>query len=124
MIRSKVFKLIEPKDQKSLPEDVYESIHVFKRKMGLHSFMYKHKLYYVMSLGERPNPGHQLELTKVEEADQKIIAYVNEILPERGGFYPQVITYPYLVAETEKPLEVQISEKWPSPSTTFFPKSP
>lgn len=123
MIRSKSFKLISPKDNKLLPEDVWEWVHVSKREMGSHTFEHGNKRYYVIALGERPNPGHQIELTKVEETDQKIIAEVEETLPSRGGFYPQVIAYPYLVAEVQKPLEVTVSVKWPSPSI-FSLKSP
>lgn len=114
MIRSKSFKLVSLMDQKSLPENIRESIHVSKREMGLYTFSQGSKRYYVISLGERPNPGHQIEIIKVEETDQKIIVDAKEILPSPGGFYPQVITYPYFVAEAEKPLEIKLGVEWPS----------
>lgn len=123
MIQSKSFKLVSLMDEKSLTEDIRESINASKREMGLHTLTHGNKRYFVISLGERPNFGHQIEVTKVKETDQKIIAEVKEVLPSRGGFYPQVITYPYVVAEAEKPLEVQLSAEWPS-SSIFFLRSP
>lgn len=108
MIRSKVFKLIDLSNQKRLREHLRDWIHVAKREPGVNSYTDTDdkKKYYLISLGERPNLGHQIGLKKVEETDRKIVVYIEEIFPSLGGFYPMVIAYPYLLVEVEKPLEV------------------
>nr|WP_232345427.1 protease complex subunit PrcB family protein [Paenactinomyces guangxiensis] len=60
----------------------------------------------MISLGSRPNPGYRLELVKVETGRKETAVFVEEKFPLPGRMYPQVVVYPYLLAEVRGPVQV------------------
>ncbi len=46
-------------------------------------------------LGEKPNPGYGVEITKVKKVNNKIEVKFTEYLPNPNLDYPSVLVYPY-----------------------------
>ena len=55
-------------------------------------------------LGERPNAGYSVEITRVEASDGGIAVHYRELLPNPERDYAAVITYPYAAVEVSRVL--------------------
>ncbi|MFC7440940.1 protease complex subunit PrcB family protein [Laceyella putida] len=54
----------------------------------------------MISVGERPNPGYELEVVEIgEERDEGAEITVRERWPLADRVYPQVVSYPSVLAE-------------------------
>jgi hypothetical protein len=88
--------LIAP-DQLTEQEKAY--VDSVSRKKGIH----QQGNLYVIARGQSPNPGYGLQVTSTEWSWEQLIVYVKLTKPEPGIMYPQVVTYPYLVAKADLP---------------------
>lgn len=113
------FRILSSQEQKQLPVPVQEWIQKQKKFRGKAEFSWADKTYLLLSLGMRPNPGYRLEVVKIEDGEQGITVFIEEKLPLPGRMYPQVIVYPYMVAEVKGPVEVWLV--LPDQSTVPFP---
>lgn len=58
---------------------------------------------FVIARGESPNPGYGLKVTATQWTWEQLIVYVKQTSPEPDRMYPQVISYPVIVAKAELP---------------------
>ncbi len=100
------FKIIPLNEQKKLPAPVLEWVRDQKRFRGVSQFRFQKKTYLLISLGQRPNPGYRLEVVKVEPSQEGTDVLIEEKLPLPGKMYPQVVVYPYIVAEVQGKISV------------------
>lgn len=106
---TKGFQLISA--QVPLPDEVSEWIESAKKTAGVHKMTSDGVQYVLLSVGEKPNAGYQLEVVEIVETPDysKVIVRVKE--PDPNKFYPQVISYPYLLGTSEKEVQMEILEK-------------
>lgn len=71
-----------------------------KEKQGVH----RQGNLYVIARGQSPNPGYGLKITGTQWSWEQLLVYVKQTKPEPGMMYPQVVTYPYLVAKADLPM--------------------
>lgn len=88
-----------PVSEESLSEEELAFVNKSKMEQGVH----QKGTLYVISLGEKPNPGYQLEFVKSETTWEQERIYVKQILPKEGFMYPQVIHYPYIAGRLQLP---------------------
>jgi len=88
-----------PVSEELLSEEELAFIDKSKLEPGVH----QKGTLYVISLGEKPNPGYQLEFIKSETTWEQECIYVKQIFPKEGIMYPQVIHYPYIVGRLQLP---------------------
>ncbi|SEN23787.1 protease complex subunit PrcB family protein [Lihuaxuella thermophila] len=113
------FKPIPLKEQKKLPAPVLEWIQEQKRFRGVFEFRLQKHTYVLIALGQRPNPGYRLEMVKVESGPEGTDVLIEEKLPLRGRMYPQVVVYPYIVAQVQGKIRVWLVR--PDQSLVRFP---
>jgi hypothetical protein len=107
----RVLKRVTPKEQAELPADVQEWIQDKKTSKGVYHYSGLEHDYLLISIGFRPNPGYRVEIAKVakeEESDEEVTVYIKEWLPEPKKMYPQVIVYPYILAEIKGKEKIQV----------------
>ncbi|SFJ31862.1 protease complex subunit PrcB family protein [Thermoflavimicrobium dichotomicum] len=100
------FRVIEDKKMDQLPKEVLVWFYEHKRKKGLFVYTWQEQHYLLIALGMRPNPGYRLELIKVEGDEKETDVFVEERHPEKDKFYPQVVVYPYILAEVRGSIRV------------------
>jgi hypothetical protein len=96
-----MFQIILPTMLEQLPEPVFVWFLRHQKKRGVFRFTWESRQYLLIALGMRPNPGYQLEVVKVETGREGTDVFVTERLPEKDRFYPQVVVYPYILAEVK-----------------------
>ncbi len=105
----KGFQLIS--EQEPLSGDVQAWIESAKMTEGVHTLVSGGVRYVLLSLGERPNAGYRIEVVEIEEAPNYSTVFVREKKPDPNMFYPQVISYPYVLGTSEKEVRMEILEK-------------
>ncbi|RNB80482.1 protease complex subunit PrcB family protein [Brevibacillus nitrificans] len=90
--------LVFPKEDQ-LTSDEKAFIEKVHKTQGIHQQGH----LYVIARGESPNPGYSLKVTGTEWSWEQLRVYVKLTKPEPGMMYPQVISYPYLVAKADLP---------------------
>jgi hypothetical protein len=103
-----VLKIVTSKEQVKLPSAVKDWVEARKNSRGIYEFSWLEHDYLLISLGFRPNPGYRIEVTKVEKSDGEITVIIEEGLPESGKMYPQMIVYPYILAEIKEKKKVHV----------------
>jgi hypothetical protein len=103
-----VLKIVTSKEQARLPSAVKDWVEARKNSRGIYEFSWLEHDYLLISLGFRPNPGYRIEVTKVGKSDGEITVVVKEELPEPGKMYPQIIIYPYILAEIKEKGKVRV----------------
>lgn len=88
------FVLVEEKSLTDLEKAFVQSS---KKNKGVHQL----GSLYVIALGPKPNPGYGLTIEKQEQLWEELKIYVKQTFPQKNRYYPQVITYPYLVGKLE-----------------------
>lgn len=81
-----------------MPSPVLRWLSQNKKKKGAHFFDYDNCRYLLITLGEKPNAGHRLQLVKVESGRVDTRIVVKVLSPAPGIVYPQIVTVPYLLA--------------------------
>jgi hypothetical protein len=59
-------------------------------------------IYFVASLGTKPNPSYTIKLSSISQVGDEIKISLELGEPEPGKFYPQVIVYRIIIAEVAK----------------------
>ncbi|MDD2212510.1 MAG: protease complex subunit PrcB family protein [Clostridia bacterium] len=67
--------------------------------------------YVLLCLGTRNTGGYSIEISRVEEADGKILVTYQERKPAPGEMVIQVITYPWQVLQVESSLPIIVREE-------------
>ncbi|HHY06133.1 MAG TPA: protease complex subunit PrcB family protein [Clostridia bacterium] len=67
--------------------------------------------YVLLCLGTRNTGGYSIEISRVEEADGKILVTYQEKKPAPGEMVIQVITYPWQVLQVESSLPIIVREE-------------
>ncbi|HHY74755.1 MAG TPA: protease complex subunit PrcB family protein [Bacillus bacterium] len=88
-----------PVTLESLSEAEKAFVEHYKFEKGVH----RKDTLYLISLGEKPNPGYQLEFVKSETTWEQEQIFVRQLLPKEGYMYPQVIHYPYIIGRLQLP---------------------
>lgn len=84
-------------------ESLSEAEKAFVEHYKFDQGVYRKGTLYLISLGEKPNPGYGLEFVKNETMWEEERIFVRQLLPEEGMMYPQVIHYPYIIGRLELP---------------------
>ncbi|MDQ0417430.1 hypothetical protein J2Z48_001603 [Croceifilum oryzae] len=100
-------KLITSEQLKTLPVSIREWVMHQKVHSGLHKIQMEDEEYTLISLGMRPNPGYQLQVTNIVQQDNQVKVEVTEQEPTPGTFYPQMIVYPYVLTKSDVPIHVE-----------------
>jgi len=94
-------QLTEEEIPQSIVKDVIPEYRELERALGC---LVDGKVYVVVTRGEKPTAGYDLAIQemKLEKTDtgQNLIVRARFIEPPEGEAVPQVITFPYQVAET------------------------
>lgn len=101
-------KIISLDEQKKLPPAVIKWVEEYKQIKGRHDFYWLEKRYLLLSLGYRPSPGYRLDVCKTESGEDGINLIVKEQTPAPGMVYPQIIIYPYILLETNQPVNIHL----------------
>ncbi|CAM3324713.1 MULTISPECIES: stalk domain-containing protein [Brevibacillus] len=88
--------LLEPDSLTAEEQKFVESV---KMNQGIH----QQGNLFVIARGESPNPGYGLKVTGTQWTWEQLIVSVKLTSPDPDKMYPQVITYPYVVAKAELP---------------------
>lgn len=59
-------------------------------------------IYFVASLGTKPNPGYTIKLLAISQLGDEVKISLELGEPEPGKFYPQIIVYRIVIAEVAK----------------------
>lgn len=81
----------------------------FVREASLKKGIHRLGNLYVIARGESPNPGYGIRIVRQELKWEQLFVYVSLTKPEPGKMYPQVISYPYLLARVNLPKYTTIS---------------
>ncbi len=59
-------------------------------------------VYVVAAIGERPNPGYRVRIAQITQDGERVEVQVEQLGPEPGGIYPQVMVNPIAVAQIKR----------------------
>jgi hypothetical protein len=74
--------------------------HTFTQKVknkGIYTYQAEDKSYYLLSWGEKPNPGYRLVIDAIEENQGSTTVRVSALPPEPGMMVIQMVTHPYII---------------------------
>ncbi len=63
---------------------------------------FESSIYVIASMGEKPNPGHRIRITQILQDGGRVEVKVQQLQPEPGKIYPQVMVNPIAVAQIKK----------------------
>ncbi len=86
-----------------LPAEVQARIDAAIDSFGGQTFIHEDILYLLVTYGEKPTGGYEVEITEIKEEEGKLIvtAYFTE--PGEDDFVSQALTYPYDLAMLDDP---------------------
>ncbi|MBW6464702.1 MAG: protease complex subunit PrcB family protein [Firmicutes bacterium] len=86
-----------------LPAEVQEWIDAAIDNFGGQTFIHEDILYLLVTYGEKPTGGYEVEITDITEEEGKLIvtAYFSE--PGEDDMVSQALTYPYDLAMLDNP---------------------
>jgi len=96
-----------PEDKAELPSEIEEWVEYSSKMWLAQDREYNDSLYLLVTYGEKPTSGYDVEITQVVEKDDEIVVNVNFTEPAEDEPVLQVLTYPYDVKEiaaTDKPV--------------------
>lgn len=100
-------KVVSKEELLDLPSSIQEWVTQQKMQSGLHKMQVENTEYTLISLGMRPNPGYELQVTNIVQQGNQAKVEVLEQEPVPGMFYPQIIVYPFILTESAVPVDVQ-----------------
>lgn len=103
----KEVKIVSKEEILELPTTIQEWVTQQKMHSGLHKIQVENTEYTLISLGMKPNPGYQLQVTNVVRQGNQAKVEVSVQEPSPGMFYPQMIVYPYILTASVIPVDVQ-----------------
>ncbi len=81
-----------------LPEEIQVWIDASQEKFGAQTMVYEEILYMLVTYGEKPTGGFEVEITGIEEKDDKVVVTVKFTEPGKDDMVTQAFTYPYDLA--------------------------
>lgn len=81
-----------------LPADIQAWIDASLEKFGAQTIVYEEILYILVTYGEKPTGGFEVEVTGIEEKEDKIIVAVDFTEPGKDDMVTEALTYPYDLA--------------------------
>lgn len=100
-------KVVSKEQLSELPPSIQEWVTQQKMQSGLHKIHVENTEYTLISLGMRPNPGYQLQVTNIIQQGNQAKVEVSVQEPAPGMFYPQVVVYPFILTKSAVPIDVQ-----------------
>jgi hypothetical protein len=88
----------------ALPDDVRSAFRPMIQYKGLHTATHQGNYYYLLSLGQRPNPAYRLTVSGMDVQIGKTTVRITEIYPGPGAMVAQVISYPHLIGVSPQPI--------------------
>jgi len=86
-----------------LPSEVQAWIEASQVNFGAQKIVYEEILYMLVTYGEKPTGGFEVEITGIEEKEDKIVVTVDFTEPGKDDMVTQALTYPYDLAMMEDP---------------------
>jgi hypothetical protein len=97
---SQRIRIIPVAEQRNLPLAVIQWMLEKKKTPEVARLEWGTYCYHLISVGERPNPGYELEVVEIgEERDEGAVITVRERWPLADRVYLQVVSYPSVLAE-------------------------
>ncbi len=105
--------------EEQIPQKIQEILPRYKSLERALACKADDKIYVIVTRGEKPTGGYNVSIDslKLKKDDDKTILIVNTIFkdPDPGDIVTQVITYPYVVAETnlkQLPDKIELKVKY------------
>jgi len=86
-----------------LPAKIQAWIDASQEKFGAQTMVYEEILYMLVTYGEKPTGGFEVEITGIEQKDDKIVVTVDFSEPGKDDMVTQALTYPYDLAMMDDP---------------------
>ncbi len=86
-----------------LPLEVEQWIEQSIERFKAGTFEHEGILYLLVSYGEKPTAGYEVEITDITEEDDKLVVTANFTEPGEDDVVAQVITYPFDLAMLDDP---------------------
>jgi len=86
-----------------LPSEIQAWIENSQVKFGAQTKVYEEILYVLVTYGEKPTGGFEVEITDIEEKEDKILVTVKFTEPGKDEMVTQALTYPYDLAMLDDP---------------------
>ncbi len=95
-------------DNDGHPAEIEEWIENSRETFGGQTRLYNDELYILVTYGEKPTGGFDVEIAAVVEQEEKLVVTANFSEPGEDKVVTQALTYPYdlvVVEETDLPIE-------------------
>ncbi len=86
-----------------LPQEVQAWIEAAKNDFAAQTMEYEGILYLLVTYGEKPTGGYDVEITEIVEAEDKLLVTVKFTEPGEDEMVTQALTYPYDLAMLDDP---------------------
>ncbi|MDW7739703.1 MAG: protease complex subunit PrcB family protein [Bacillota bacterium] len=86
-----------------LPAEVQAWIDSRIEQFGAQTFRHEGILYLLVTYGEKPTGGFEVEITDISEEEDKLVVTANFVEPGEEDVVIQALTYPYDLAMLEDP---------------------
>ncbi len=96
----------EPEDitlPDELPSEIQAWIEASQVKFGAQTMVYEEVFYMLVTYGEKPTGGFEVEITGIAEEEDKIVVTVEFTEPGKDDMVTQALTYPYDLAMMDDP---------------------
>lgn len=87
----------------ALPEEVQEWIDGAREEFAAQTMEYEDVLYLLVTYGEKPTGGYDVEITSIVEEADKLVVTVDFTEPGEDDIVTQALTYPYDLAMLDDP---------------------
>ncbi len=84
-----------------LPEEIQTWIDASQNKFGAQTMVYEEILYMLVTYGEKPTGGFEVEIAGIEQKEDKIVVTAEFTEPGKDDMVTQALTYPYDLAMME-----------------------
>jgi len=86
-----------------LPAEVQDWINAAIDNFGGQTFIHEDILYLLVTYGEKPTGGYEVEITEITEEEGKLVVTANFTEPGEDDMVSQALTYPYDLAMLDNP---------------------
>ncbi len=86
-----------------LPDEIELWIEQSKERFAAKTLEHEGVLYLLVTYGEKPTAGYEVEITEIKEDDGKVVVTAHFTEPAEDEMVAQVITYPFDLAMMDDP---------------------
>lgn len=86
-----------------LPEEIQAWIEEARSEFAAQTMEYEGILYLLVTYGEKPTGGYDVEITSIVEEDDKLVVTADFTEPGEDDIVTQALTYPYDLAMLDDP---------------------